>query len=229
MEGAATIFGVLFGVGILSSAAVLLALRHFKGNISKALGPEFIELTTRIGALDGAIQGAIAYVKPLQPLEQLREAEAELQELQARLEKESKKLATLEAELQNRQSAVDKKESKQNELKQGKEEYEQIADEIRANRERLQSEAEKLQNQLENSKVELASLMTGLDMTDEQEKTMNDLLESLNRSKDHLFEMREVYQQATQRFTNVQVQYQQLELEYRNLLEKQLGATEEAA
>ncbi|GEM_PF-6111559 len=223
MEEALPIIITLIVCGLLSSGAMLLTVKTLQGRVARSVGPEFDSLSARIKRFDVGIAGALGRTEGMAAFDELGKLETSLRELQARFETENANLKTMEKRLNDQQAQVDRKEAKQNELKQGREEFEQIADEIRANRDRLDSEAERLKKQLVESKVQLDSLSVGVGLTPEQQELMNDLASSLQKTQQHMNEMNDLYLQATQRFTNVQAQYAQLELEYRNLLEKQLS------
>ena len=128
--------------------------------------------------------------------------------------------------LQQAQSNVDTREAAHNKIKMGKEDCDRIADELRGNRESLLSQAQKLEKELEVSKTQMTVLAGETGLTAEQQRTVNDLNQHLSLAAMQFKETHDVFQQASQRFLNLQAQYAQLEKEFKNLVEQQMSGSE---
>ena len=212
--------------GAFATAAVFVASRKFRGSITKGISDQLVGVTGRTKALDEAIQRAFSRTEGMVPYGDLITLRNEHQTVLDKKVAEAQKLATLEGKLQQAQGNVDIREANHNKIKMGKEDCDRIADELRANRETLVSQAKKLENELEVSKTQMNVLTGEMGLTAEQQRAVNDLNQHLGLASMQFKETHEVFQQASQRFLNLQAQYQQLETEFKNLVEQQMSGGE---
>lgn len=209
--------------GGLATAAILLASKYLRGNLTKAAHADVEIARAKVAKVDQALEQAFKLIEAMVPYDEVVARQGEISGFEERLAKEKEALANLERSLQGSQDAVDAKEAKHNELKMGRENSAKIADELKASRERLMSETSALESQVNDAQTQLESLKGSNTLTKDQKTGIDEIAGGLEKSKKHLSELKEVYEQASNRFVNLQAQYSQLELEYRNLVEKQLS------
>lgn len=213
----------LIASGALATGAIILSSRFLRGNLTKAARTDVEIAREKVAKIDVALENAFAQLESMVPYDEVVAQQTEITSFEERLAREKEALTNLEASLQTSQDDVDKKESKHNELKMGRENSAKVADELKANRERLISETEALESKVDEANTHLDSLKGTASLTKDQKTGLEEIANGLEKSKNHLGELKEVFDQASNRFVNLQAQYSQLELEYRNLVEKQLS------
>lgn len=209
--------------GGLATGAVIISSKYLRGNLTRSAHEHVEAEKLKVAKVDLALERAFAIVDSMVPYDEVLSQQTEIQGFEERLAQAKEALAKLEASLQASQDEVDKKEAKHNELKMGRENSAKVADELKANRERLLSEATALESQVSEAQNQLQSLKSSTSLTKDQKAGIEEIAQGLQKSKTHLSELKEVFEQASNRFVNLQAQYSQLELEYRNLVEKQLS------
>lgn len=215
----------LLVAGIAATVAVFIAGRKFRGTMTKSIMDQCIVATKRARQLDDGISRAFQRTDTMSPLEEVSRYKAELEAIEAKKAEEREKLNKLESKLQAAQSNVDEREAKHNKIKMGKEDCDRIADELRANGESLIAQAKKLEDELAASQKQISVLSGGAELSSAQQEAVNEISQHLATATEQLRETYEVYQQATQRFLNLQAQYAQLESEYKGLVEQQLSGS----
>lgn len=191
--------------------------------LNAAIGENQQDTLSNIEQCDLAIEQAFTYIDGLSALDKLTDIEKRIDETEKSLVEEKQSLVAIEKELAESQTSVDEQEKKHNELKKGKEEAEKMADELRANQETLQAEAQRLQDELVASKNHMQSLSTELELTAEQQTAVDKIQASVDGVQSQLKDLCVAYDMSSQRFTNLEVQYKELEKEYRKLVDKELG------
>ncbi|MCB0360093.1 MAG: hypothetical protein KDD44_10665 [Bdellovibrionales bacterium] len=210
-------------LGGISTAVVLIVSKRMSGGSAKGLEDEIRAAEKQIDSVNASLERAFEYAGPMVPYQEVVDRRAQIAEHQETLKQKREALAKLERNLQEQQEAVDIKEGKHNELKMGKEQSEKVVDELKSNKERLLDEAKTLEERIQQSKAQLDSLVGGMTLSPEQQIGMDEINRSLDSSRTHLKELMQVHERAAQRFVDLEAQYTQLESEYRNLVEKQLG------
>ncbi|MCB0346542.1 MAG: hypothetical protein KDD66_15595 [Bdellovibrionales bacterium] len=209
--------------GGMATGAILVASKYLRGNLTKAAQADIDATKAKVAKIDRALEAAFSVIETMVPYDDVLSQQKEISGFEERLAKEKEALGKLEGSLAQSQDEVDQKESKHNELKMGRENSAKIADELKANRDRLIDETEALESQVSDAQTHLASLKGSTNLTKDQKAGVEEIASGLEKSKNHLSELKEVFEQASNRFVNLQAQYSQLELEYRNLVEKQLS------
>lgn len=212
----------LVGAAIAALASFIAVARTKKANSGTA--------TSELGAIDaqsatlaGEIEQAIAYISQMDPLAESRALMGQIAALNAELDQEREKLAALEKQLSGAQSKVDKEENEHSNLKRGKEECQRIADEMRSNTERLAMEQSRLDSELQQSSAQMTMLASETSLTAGQSQALKQINEALNDSSSHLKSVANLHNLSSERFLNLEVQYTELEKEYRKLVEKELS------
>ena len=217
------IFATFLVAGTATSVGLVVVNRKLKEKLVGSVSETQESLIEKSEKVESAIQRAVAAIEDMVPLEQLLELEKKKKRANVELKSERERLGRMENSLGDMQRSVDGQEARHNELKQGKEECQRIADDLRANNAERQAEYKRLESQLEVSIAQMDTLADEVDMTAEQRAAMAELNNSLENSSQQLKNLAETYEQASARFLNLQNQYDELEKEFRKLVDKELS------
>jgi chromosome segregation ATPase len=213
-------------MGLLTSGAVYGVFRMLSKQASASIGKERDIIRAEIEKYDQAIDRAISVMQGMVSLDEQSRIEAEREKLQKEIEQEKVKVKKLEADLEALQLRVDKQESTHNELKRGKEDSDKLAKQLRENKERIQAEATELStiaaDTIESIRAAVAS--GGYNATQVNELT--NIQNALATTASALKEFSDVYTRGANRFVNLEKQYDELEREFRKLVDKALSGEE---
>ena len=98
-----------------------------------------------------------------------------------------------------------------------------MADSVRARKEELKSEYVRLESELENSLSQLSALSSEVTLTSDQQIGIKKIHGALEKTREQLNLLNEIYTQAQSRFLNLEAQYGELEKEFTKLVEKELS------
>lgn len=216
---------LLLGSGIAFFVMRLLSQR-IRADLARSAGKDQETLSSKIQEFDKALDASLDALGSMVSLDELSVLDEQLRSLHADIEKEKVGLQELETELGRLQSDVDTRESKHNKIKQGKEEASKLADTLRVQTEQLSSDARKLEGQLTDTQQQMESLAAGATLSVEQKAAFAEVNGSVKKLSEEFHEVTEVHNQAKDRFLNLENQYQELEKEYRKLVEIELSGTQ---
>jgi chromosome segregation ATPase len=217
---------VLILAGGLSTAAILFSVRVFSQQSSKSFGKDRDILKAESAKFDGIIERAAEYTRTMISLDEVKTIEAKKTQVLQVVAEERSRVKRVEQDLEQLQVKVDKQEAKHNELKKGKEDAERLADDIKANKERLLSEAKKLQDELQQSKSQMETILSEVDLNEEQISALKDITTSIEKMGAQMKELADIHTQSSGRFVNLQKQFSELEKEFRKLVDKELSGGE---
>lgn len=215
---------------ILSAAAFLGLNYNFKRLAAKSKAASSGEMAVEqklIDQLDEALKAGVDYIQDMLPLSGALELEKEIADTREQVAAETKRLADLDAQLNRLQASVAEAETAHAELKRGKEDADKLAEEINNRKESLQLETKNLESELTNSQAQLQLLADEVSLTDEQKAALKTIEDSLTQGLNQLKNLVETYNVAATRFTNLELQYRELEKEYTKLVEKELAGSED--
>ena len=213
----------LVASGAVSTGIVFGALKLLKGQVTGSLLQKCAEEEERLEKLEEAISKNLGLLKPMKPYTTFLEKENTLKELQAKLESEKEALKKLDEALNRSQSQVDDKEEKQNELKMGKEKSEEFAKKLRSEEGQLKENSEATEAKFGEALSAYTTAIEGLNAEEEKQKSLQELQEQSEALKKHLSELAVLHEQSVSRYFALEGQFQQLENEYRGLVEKELS------
>lgn len=214
---------VLITAGLVSSLVIFAFIFSFKRSVNRLVGSDLVMITVKNKRLAQLIEETIAKLSKKVSLDEDKRLQAELESLEERHAKEKHTLETMEKRLKVAQDSVDAKEARQNELKAGREDCERVAAELLAAQEQLLSESKKLALELADSTSQLEALSKQVAVTADHKNAFEEANKLVDEASNHLRELIEIHTQAGKRFTTLQSQYDSLDKEYRNLIEKQLA------
>lgn len=216
------IVGIVF---LLAFVAVFFVLKKMltQKSAGGGLQASIQNIDSQISAANEAIEQGLAHVKEMVSLDIFQAKEKELAALNKQLNGERLKLEKLDRQVEKLQANVESEEASHNDRKRGKEEAASLADQVRENTQRLASEYSRLEQELNQSLSQLTALNTEVELTNEQKIALDSVCNGVRMSQDQLSTLADVHTQATQRFTNLESQYQELEKEFTKLVEKELS------
>lgn len=222
MTALSFIWILFIACGALGTAATWLTFRGLREQVESAGGKEGLEINNEISSVDKAIERSSAHLEKMLSMDELQTISAQHKKVSDELNGEREQIKNFEARLENSQTIVQGQEKRHNELKRGKEEAERLAIELQANMEDLASESVKLQGELQSSKTKMSTLANETTLTEEQKAALQEIQDSLSSVLQQLMDLKQVSDQATERFLGLQTQYDELEQEYRRLVDKEL-------
>ena len=208
--------------GLVSTGVVLLALALFKKKITRAVGSDCEVVLTQNAEIAQAIDNVVKRLGEKTSFDEILKIEKEIKYLSDKVGAERHNVENLERRLHTAQETVDKKEAHQNQLKAGREDCDRVAGELAENKERLLLESERLKTELTQSNEQLELLAGELTLAPEQRAAFDGICHHLQQTSTHLAELIEIHSQSARRFLALQTQFDQLDKEYRNLVERQL-------
>lgn len=209
---------IVLGCLIISRLPQIIT-RRVANHIAKDAG----ELGAGIVELDDIIANLRNRIADMLPSAGYRELQAKLPVIQKELAAVQQNCAALETELASTKGFIANKEKLHNEIKKGRADNIKMADELIANKEALLNEMSVLQDQLADSKAQLDSLNEEVELTEAQKSALDEIKASLKATVTQLNELSVVYGQISKSFVTLEGQYQELEKEYRRLIEVELS------
>ncbi len=218
-----TVLYAFIGGAVCSFGFVMLVTRFLQGDIAKAAAKDREVYRERISKLDQEIEDLLEQSGEMSSRGELLKLEEELRKVENSLTEEIKKLEEEDSHIKRLQGEIDAKEAKQNQYKTGKEASNQLAEKLSADREQLLVEAKQLESDLALSLEKIAALMKQVETNSEDQKFLVQLNDSLKDGSSLLNELSLSYDAGTDRYVTLQKQYDEMEKEYKNLIEKQLS------
>lgn len=215
----------VFIAGIITTGIVFLAFRALSKQASASVGKERELIRAEIDKYDEARDRAIAALKEMVSLDEMAKIEADRVNLKQTVEVESGKVKKLEKDLEALQVRVDKQEAIHNELKRGKEDSDKLAAALRENKDRINEEAGALAVGLNQTITTVDKTLKGGQYGGYQNE-LNNLESALQTTAASLTEYAEIYTRGATRFVNLEKQYEELEREFRKLVDKALTGEE---
>jgi len=211
-------------IGLATTGVVYLIFRSLSKQASTSIGKERDIIRDEITKYDEALEVAISTLGTMVSLNEQANIEVEREKLKASIELEGAKVKKLEKELESLQQRVDKQELTHNELKKGKEDSDKLAAVLRENKDRLQAEANELSQVLSSATALINSSAAKFEGREQQE--LATLENAMRITANGLKESAEVYARGALRFVNLEKQYEELEREFRKLVDKALTGEE---
>ncbi len=211
---------------VLASAGVYFGARFLGSKNLKESAQDTTSLRSDITELDTAIDTAATILEDMVSLDDKVTLEKEKTDFQTNIEEQRAKTEALQIKLEESQKNVAAAEAKLDELKRGKEESFTLAAEIRSNSEQLEAERSKLEAELNNSKTQMKELQSELELTAAQVAALDEIYSTIDDVGQNMTNLSQSHQLATDRFLNLQTQYEELEKEYAKLIEKELSPNE---
>jgi chromosome segregation ATPase len=213
-------------MGLLTSGAVYGVFRVLSKQASASIGKERDIIRDEIAKYDEAIERATNVLQEMVSLDEQSRIEAEREKILKDIEQEKAKVKKLEGELEALQVRVDKQETMHNELKRGKEDSDKLAKQLRENKERVQSEATELTTIAAKTIASLKASIAAGGYNATQVNELTNIENALTTTATALKEFSDVYTRGATRFVNLEKQYEELEREFRKLVDKALSGEE---
>ncbi len=210
----------------IAHLVVVLLVRAEKGKLVKSVGKERQTLLDASAKLDQEMLDAIHAAEEMVPQHELVQITTEGENVRAQLSREAKKLEAAEARLKLLQTDIDQRENKHNEMKLGTEDSRAVVERLKAREEELAEEREQLTRALAEAKANLEKILPQAKLTDEQTELFAKLQSDLTVLEEHFLELADSYSVATERFKSLHFQHDEMEKEYKNLVEKQLSGAD---
>lgn len=223
----AAVIGALLLIGGVFTILVLVVEKFIKNRIVGALTREYSPLHDKSESLETEIYSHVDKFETMVPAKEVNDLENQTSQIETSIKEDTATLESLESQVTETQESVDRKEARHGDLKAGKEKADLAADELRADGERLKSESSQLETKIADSQAELEGLLGGVELTESQEMALKEIRATVEKKREQLAEVADVYAVGNDRFLNLKHQYEQLELEYKNLIEEQLSGPSE--
>jgi len=219
-------FITLFIAGALTTGLVYYMFKRLSSQASVSVGKERDLIRAEVTKYDDAIANALTVLESMVSFDEQGKIEVEKAKLAASIEVEQGKVTKLEKDLESLQVRVDKQEAKHSELKKGREDSDKLAKTLRENRERVQAEATAMNAQLGSTITNLAAIAGTMKLDADALATLKALEDSMKVTGKQLVEFSEIYTRGATRFVNLEKQYEDLDKEFRRLVDKALSGEE---
>jgi uncharacterized phage infection (PIP) family protein YhgE len=211
------IFGVCFYYGLR------FAIEKTNKNTTSEASSEIPKVIGLIESTDKTIQEILAYASELLPFDEAIERQEKEQLLKEELNKQLSILAKTEGQLNELKLEVDETEQEYNEIKKGKESAQEVADNIKNRKNSLKEESESLQNGLADVTSSIREFATKTKLNANQEAGFKLILGNIEAANKQLETLITSYNQSSSRFLNLHEQFNDLEVEFSKLVEKELS------
>ena len=208
---------------VLFAGGIFVLDRIFKAKKGASVGKDVAVFEEQVGSLTSAIEKSLSYVEEMQPLENAKDLESQIEGLERELAGEREKLAKLDKQVEALQSSVEAEEAQHGELKRGKDEATALANEIRSRQDEMGLEYNRLENELEQSLAQLSALSGEISLNPEQKSALKKITTAMEKSREQLTVLVDLHTQARNRFLSLETQYAELEREFTKLVEKELS------
>lgn len=208
---------------IAASAVVLLLSKHLSEKASKIKDADTATIKNEIYHCDQATKKALSKLNTMVSLNDKIEVEQVINDQEFAIETEQARLTKIQDKLNTLKAEVARQEEKIAQLKKGKDESFRMAEEVRSKSEALETERNRLEAELNNSKDQMIALKSELELTSTQASAIDEIYKSIDEASARLVELADSHQIASERFLNLQIQYEELEKEYSKLIAKELN------
>lgn len=217
----------LFLVGALSTGAMFLIYRTLGKQASASVGEERGIIRTEISRFDEAISSALAKLADMVSLDEKIKLESEKKTVTSAIETENVKVKKLESQLTALQEKMDGQEARHSELKRGKENSDKFAAELNEAKDSVQSESGTIANSCVTLAETVAKASQNSKLSADQTVVIKSAQTILTDISNQLKEFTELYSRAVGRFVNLEKQYEELDKEFRRLLDQAISGEEE--
>lgn len=209
---------LLICVGLISGGSIFIRQLN-KGGSSG----EKDDLVREIEQLNAAIDRALKSTDSFFSREQFDTVKIQAQEAQLSLDTQKRMLKEVETKLEEAQKTIEEKESYHQSLKSAKAEDEEKVAGLLARFEDIAAESISLEQKLAASLKSLDQMMTELQLTQEQKAMFENIQGALTEASSQLRELYIEYDSIKKRIDTLNMQLEDLEVEYTKLVEQQLG------
>jgi chromosome segregation ATPase len=214
---AAVIFSVVFFFGLK------FLIQSLKKKTTSEATSEVPLIVKKIAVVDEAIEKAIQYASDLAPFDDAIERQEKEKVMRQELDKELSALGVLESKLNELKLEVEDTEKEYNEIKKGKESSQELDEAIKANKPALATEHKELQNNIESTLRNISEFITKTRLNANQEAGLKLITNNIQNANKQLGTLVQSYNQSSTRFLNLYEQFNDLEIEFSKLVEKELN------
>lgn len=207
---------------LVATIVVLRYSKYLSEKASKIKDADTATIKSEIYHCDQATKKALSKLNSMMSLNDKIEVEQVISEQEVAIEAENSRLIKIQEKLSTLQAEVARQEEKIAQLKKGKEESFRLADDVRSKSEALEAERNRLEAELNNSKDQMIALKSELELTSAQASAIDEIYKAIDEASSRLMELSDSHQIASERFLNLQIQYEELEKEYSKLIAKEL-------
>jgi hypothetical protein len=218
---------IILITAVISSIGFFFVLKFLIQSLKHKTNSEAITevpiIHNQILIVDGAIEKAVQYASDLVPFNDAIERQEKEKIMKLELDKELSALAVLEIKLNELKLEVEENEKEYNDIKKGKESSQELNEAIKASKSGLTSQNIELQNKIENTLNNISTFTTKTKLNPNQEagfKLINNNIKNANKQLGILIQS---YNQSSTRFLNLYGQFNDLEMEFSKLVEKELS------
>ncbi len=209
---------LLICVGLIAGGSILIS-RLNKGGSST----EKDNLVLEVERLNSAVDRALKSTESFFSIEQFEAVKAQVQDVQLNLDNQKRMLKEVETKLEEAQKTIEEKESYHQSMKSAKAEDEEKLAGLLARFEDIAAESISLEQKLAASLKSLDQMMTELQLTQEQKEMFENIQTALTEASSQLRELYIEYDSIKKRIDTLNLQLEDLEIEYTKLVEQQLG------
>lgn len=214
-------------VSIVLGVIFFFGLKFFVSKVNSSTTSEATEkiplINQKIKSIDTATVQALEYAEELIPFDEAIERQEKEAVMKAELNKQLSTLSNIESKLSDLKLEVEETEKEYNEIKKGKESAQEVSDNIKSKKDSLKSENLALQNSIKEVFDALKSFTSTTKLNPNQEAGFKLITENVQLANKQLESLVASYNQSSGRFQNLHDQFNDLEVEFSKLVEKELS------